>query len=269
VHGVADPPIGAEFDNPSRGSEPPRRSYIVCSTPRSGSGLLCRALISTRAAGIPLEYLNPIFRDRLTRRWGCGPSLDQYVAAIWRWRTDAGGTFGIKLHWAQLEALCREVLGRDSAEVGAKKVRDLLNTLFPNPSFVQIRRLDIYRQSVSLWRATHSGIWSIGLDALQPSEIDQPPYEFERINSCLDEIVSGQQGWDRLFGEGGLDPREVVYEDLLDDYAATVSDVLRHLLGPEVEIPIPPPETRRLADGYSERILTRFRSDLDAAVQRP
>ena len=38
---------------------PPHTSYTVCATQRSGSNLLCEALVNTGAAGRPTEYFLP------------------------------------------------------------------------------------------------------------------------------------------------------------------------------------------------------------------
>src|SRR3954466_12579190 len=96
---------GTEYDTPP-GSAPERTvTYVVCSTPRSGSGLLCRALAGTGVAGTPIEYFNGWRRPMLAGGWGCGTSLAAYAEALQDRRTDTAGVFGTKLHWGQLEGL--------------------------------------------------------------------------------------------------------------------------------------------------------------------
>ena len=46
----------------------PRSSYLVCATPRSGSTLLCEALINTGLAGHPKEYYEALRHSGLPRR---------------------------------------------------------------------------------------------------------------------------------------------------------------------------------------------------------
>lgn len=53
----------------------PTRSYLVCATPRSGSTLLCEALLATGVAGRPREYFEALKETGLPRRpreyfWG-------------------------------------------------------------------------------------------------------------------------------------------------------------------------------------------------------
>jgi LPS sulfotransferase NodH len=53
----------------------PRRSYLVCATPRSGSTLLCETLEQTGIAGRPREYFEALKETGVPRRpreyfWG-------------------------------------------------------------------------------------------------------------------------------------------------------------------------------------------------------
>src|SRR3954453_9642741 len=46
----------------------PRSSYLICATPRSGSTLLCEALLNTGLAGNPKEYFEALRETGLPRR---------------------------------------------------------------------------------------------------------------------------------------------------------------------------------------------------------
>src|SRR2546423_6871003 len=46
----------------------PRRCYLVCATPRSGSTLLCEGLESTEVAGRPREYFEELKETGVSRR---------------------------------------------------------------------------------------------------------------------------------------------------------------------------------------------------------
>jgi LPS sulfotransferase NodH len=260
LSGVANPRIDARYDAevPWPRAQP-RRAYIVCSTPRSGSGLLCRGLIATGVAGIPLEYANPVFRSPLSARWQCGRSLEAYVEAARRWRTGTAGTFGIKLHWAQFAALCHEALHDWDDERDELRGHALLAHLFGDLTFVRIGRRDLDRQAVSLWRASGSGVWSSATPG--PAAPNPGPYDFAEIEHCRSEIIRGEQGWDRFFMAAGVPPFNVAYEDLVAAYPDTVRSVLAHAVGRVGEIVISPPETRQLADEHSVDLLRRFRAD--------
>src|SRR3712207_3129614 len=47
---------------------PPRRAYLVCATPRSGSTLLCETLTATGIAGRPAEYFETLRATGLPRQ---------------------------------------------------------------------------------------------------------------------------------------------------------------------------------------------------------
>ena len=127
-------PVGAEYDTPAGGpAASSLRCYIVCSTPRSGSSLLCRALASMGIAGTPTEYFNPVTRASLTARSR---------------RTSANGVFGTKLHWEQLEQLRAESLGLGRAEPEFEISASFLEQLLPAPVYIHILRRDVNRQAV-------------------------------------------------------------------------------------------------------------------------
>jgi trehalose 2-sulfotransferase len=236
--------VGPEYDE-SR--EPPRlgptRAYAVCSTPRSGSGLLCRGLAATGELGTPLEYLNPVLREIFAERWGCGPGLEAYVDALHGRRTAANGVFGIKVHWAQLAAA--------AAEAGVAPA-ELLERVAP-AGRVRTRRGDRVAQAVSYWRAGRSGVWSL---AAGVEHVDDAPYDFDGIAACYAEIERSERDWDALVPGA----ETVAYEELASDYAGTMRRVASTLGAPEVEVG--PPSTRRLADERSAALAERFRADL-------
>jgi LPS sulfotransferase NodH len=237
--------VGPEHDEPQGANRRPRLAYVVCSTPRSGSGLLCRGLASTGQLATPLEYLNPELRALVAGRWRCEPGLDAYLDALHARRTAANGVFGVKLHWAQLEQAATEA-GTSPGE--------LLERVAPRARLVRITRADAVAQAVSLWRAERSGVWSLADGAAFE---ERPEYDFDGIAACLAELERAERAWDELLA--GADPLTVAYEGLVRDYAGVVARVARHLgaIAPTV----PPPATRRLADGRSAELAARFSAE--------
>jgi LPS sulfotransferase NodH len=259
--------IGPDRDTrPPRPETPPERSYIVCSTPRSGSGLLCRALAGARVAGSPLEYFNPLHRGRLLERWGCGPSLGEYVRALYALRTTPDGVFGAKLHWDQFVALRAEALGLPGSEPGYELSAAFLERLLPGAVYVRIIRRDVNRQAVSLWFALHTGTWSVAADDGDDDdggERARVPYSFDGIERCRRLIENAELHWDRFLRFNGRAPVEVVYEDLVARYPAEVDRVLA-AVAPGAAPATAAPATRRLSDARSEEFLERLAHDRDA-----
>ena len=110
--------VTAEADYPAW-SGPPRRSIAVCTQQRSGSTLLGEAIHSAGGLGCPLEYFHAGFRPAFERRWETATFRD-YLDALYRFRTDPGGTFSVKLFWIDVMRLLQE---REYERVGETKPR--------------------------------------------------------------------------------------------------------------------------------------------------
>src|SRR5438128_1228021 len=77
-----------------------RRKYLICSTQRSGSFLLCRQLINA-GIGVPQEYFNPLHRNLLCGRWNLDPrDTPGYIRSLYAKRTTRNGIWGVKLQWS-------------------------------------------------------------------------------------------------------------------------------------------------------------------------
>jgi len=134
------------------------RTLFICSTPRTGSTMLGDLLADTGLVGHADEYFGEVFRQDvvpgLSRR-----GFDDYLVACTQ-HAHGTGTFGIKLHWDQVEVflyllrLRRGLHGLDDAAV--------IEAIFPSPSFVWMRRRDTVAQAVSWWKAMGTGKWTDG-----------------------------------------------------------------------------------------------------------
>jgi LPS sulfotransferase NodH len=252
--------LGPEHDtNPDPGAS--WKPYIVCSTSRSGSNLLCRGLRGTGVAGEPLEYLNPRHRRSLSERWGCGPSLTAYVAALRARRSSADGVFGTKLHWTQLESIQAEAKGLPTHEPPFTLDSEVLDSLFPGARYVHILRLDVNAQAVSLWMAHQSNVWSLA-DGEPDSGTEHVRYSFTGINRYRRGLVLGEMHWDRYFRVNGISPIRVVYEDLAARYSSVLRDVVDQLFPGVGEVRIGPPESRLQGGERARSFAERFARDL-------
>src|SRR5438270_10596311 len=69
------------LDQPEFTGEP--QKIFICSTPRSGSYMLCRYMVNA-GIGVPHEYFNPVIMRAIAPRLGLGSEIKQLQ---WRPRT--------------------------------------------------------------------------------------------------------------------------------------------------------------------------------------
>ncbi|MBA2530271.1 MAG: sulfotransferase, partial [Euzebyales bacterium] len=139
--------------------------------------------------------------------------------------------------------------------------RAALGAVFPHCRYVHVRRRDVDRQAVSWAVAEATGRWG------DRGEGDRPPevaYDFKAIEDCRRRIVAGDACWRALFRAVDTVPLEVVYEDLVADYRATVAAVAAYLGVALRPSQVSPPRLRQQAGEGSERLVARYRSDRHA-----
>lgn len=241
---------------------PPARTVLICSHPRSGSTLLGEAIYYTGGLGCPLEYLHRGFRPAIAARWNA-PTLPDYVRALYRFRTDPSGVLSSKLFWRDLDETALE-LGEGTT------VSQALNRLFPQPTFVYLRRRDRVRQAVSAFAARVTGTFR-ALDEASSGGTGEVAYEYEGILRELAAADASHASWRQFFTERRIVPLCVDYEDLVNDYSGTVERVVSSLSNSgERHQPVRPPRPRlrRQADATSEGLIGRFLRDHARATSR-
>lgn len=237
------PPRAARSDVPDFR---PRLSLVVCATPRSGGNLLCEALTNTGLAGRPAEHFEAGPRRTLSGLWNADGDLLAYLAELFERTSTPNGVFATKVMAGELAELRAPLLG------GA----------FPNPRYVWIRRRDTIRQAVSSEIARQTGIWSSAGEDL-PIRTPRPRFDRAAIAACLQDIERAESSWRTFFSAAGVEPVQVWYEELADEYEGTARRVLGEL-GIEVppDLRLGPRQLSRQAGAVSERWVERFRQAL-------
>ncbi|HEX5780816.1 MAG TPA: Stf0 family sulfotransferase, partial [Solirubrobacteraceae bacterium] len=241
------------------------RAYLVCATPRSGSTLVCEALKGTGVAGRPEEYFEAVpATGRLPRPAdyleglddaealalvGGAParepppysslegvgSYDEHVARALEWGTTPNGVFGAKLMWDHVGRL--PALG--------------------DPRYVWVRRGDVVRQAVSLWRAMQTQSWR---DDSTDGEGGQhaPQYSFAALRHLVARLTDHDARWREFLA--GAPVLEVTYEELTADLPGVIRRTLDHV-GVADSVDIPQPAMRRQADELSEAWVAAYARD--------
>ncbi len=232
-------------------TDPPREpdlSYVVCSTPRCGSGLLTRGLASTGLVGTPAEYFNPVNITTLCTRWGLPEDMSIYAPFLRTHRTDANGVFGVKVHWDQLEAANRRAGDPEAIFAFA-----------PGARFVHISRRDADAQAVSLWVALLTDAWHRERD--EPAPRTRVPYDYGEIERLRALMLRHEAAWVGFFAAHRLQPVEVVYEDLIADYEGELRRVVGALRPGVAVAEIPPPIGVSQSNEHTRALVERFRRD--------
>jgi trehalose 2-sulfotransferase len=243
----------------------PRRCYVVCTIPRSGSNLLTDGLRETRRAGVPKQFFLPKAESRYAAEIGIDPTADYaaYVRGIVNTKTTRNEVFGFKLMSWYLEDFLKRL--RNNGALGDAATDDLkvLRNAFPRLRFIYIRRRHKLRQALSTARALQTGLWKVQNGKLPERE---PQFDAELIEQSLREAERQEKIWEDFFQRLAIQPFEVQYEQLCRDYEETVRSVLDFL---KISLPsgarIGSPVTIRQADEISRIWEERFLSERPSA----
>jgi len=243
----------------------PRRCYVVCTIPRSGSNLLTDGLRDTRRAGMPKQFFLPKAESRYSSELGIDPVADYgaYVRTIVNTKITRNEVFGFKLMSWYLEDFLARL--REAHGFGNSTTSDLelLCSAFPRLRFVRIVRRHKLRQALSTARALQTGLWKVqeGKNVLR-----EPEFDPDLIEQSLHEAERQDKLWDGFFQRIGVKPFEVEYEKLCQNYDKTIRAVLNFL---RIKLPagarVGPPVTTRQADEISRMWEERFLAERPSA----
>ena len=255
-------PVGG--GTPARRAGPPTRICFLTTLPRSGSWLLSDVLWGSGLVGQPHEYFRPDFTDLWSAEWGVpqGAAYRDYVDAALSCTQSANGVFCAKLHWYQF-AWLRQQLASDTGTDPDTAFAEC----FPGASFVFLHRRDTARQAISYHRASQTQAWfDLGDSAPSQEGLD---VDLQQVRWFEDVLVDHRDRWRGHFETHGIEPLEVLYEDLAADNAGTVDGVLAYLGIEEPAPPLPAPRLRPQSDHTTERVLAAYRAARPTLLPAP
>jgi trehalose 2-sulfotransferase len=241
-------------------------TYVIASTPRSGSSLLAAGLVATGVAGRPEEYFTPdhigAYKEDLKLPMDC--SWSEYLAKVMAFAATENGVRGFKIHWRHVVVLAQALGFR--GDPGS-----VLEALFPAAVFVNIVRADRRAQAISLFRAETTGEWfrshgssrrvrPWGLYLARPTagraavDLTGMAPTYEQIVEIERSIDAEQEAWTDYFTTRRLEVLTVRYEDLDASYRDEIARVLQFLGGdPALAAGVPRPPLERQSDHINER----------------
>jgi LPS sulfotransferase NodH len=244
--------ISSELLDQTEFSGTPKKVFI-CSTPRSGSYLLCRYMINV-GLGVPHEYFNPIVMRQIAPRFGFEEGmrglrwwppgrkdllflrakeraaerefLRKYLPAVIARRCQQG-VFAAKIHFRDFRTVLDNPVGHRLLEGGL---------------FVHLYREDRLKQAISERFAQLTGQWGID-DAVTTTPAAEPDFfDLGAIHRTMGDLSAQDQGWRSWLAQNGRNPLSISYERLCEDPFSFVKTIASHL-------GIHPQALRR---GYSE-----------------
>ena len=242
-------------------------SYLICSTPRTGSTLLCGLMASTTVAGRPESYFRQPDEELWANRWDIVRSSDgvfeyaEFVrAALAAGRTE-NGVFAARIMWGTMDYLVDRLDTVCPAPAGGGDL-GLLNLVFGHTRFVYLHREDVLAQAVSWHRAEQTGVWR-QTDQEEPKQPEQEPdFDFDQICKFVQMIGEHNSAWRTWFSSVGVQPHMVRYEDLDAEPVGVAREVLDFL-----GLRLPPGRLiktrhRRLADELNTQWIERYRAEM-------
>lgn len=234
----------------------PQQSYIVASSRRTGSTMLCSSLNQTGVAGHIEEYIElKTFTLAKQGRIQVGQML---VDAL-KVNQTPNGIFGLKVHFSDLERFRTELLpGLNAAE------QSVFHDLVHQSRYIYLTRRNQIRQAISDWRANATSVHQVlrnDKESLRKLQRQQVPYQYDQLNTHLKGLVEDDRSWHKFFAKNQISPLTLVYEDMVRDPNATLRSVLDYL-NLKCDRSDIIPVTEQLADEYTENIYNQFVADL-------
>lgn len=192
----------------------PTKYYMICTSPRTGSELVCEYLSRTEKAGKPGEHFFPKRFPNFYEHYKINQFSD-YFNIILRERTTPNGVFGTKMIAGEILNDFLSIIRKQRIALN-QSLNDYqtLNFQFSNLSYIRLKREDRLRQAISFYRAESTGVWHDTGVQSSPVKI-----EFNRIaiQNYLDQINHIEYYWDQFFKQAQIIPLEITYESFVKD----------------------------------------------------
>jgi trehalose 2-sulfotransferase len=243
-------------------------AFVICTSPRSGSTLLC-GLLKAAGQGRPASLFHEPRLEAWLEEYGLAKQAFAsevealravFAAALAEGRGETD-VFGLRMQrgsfgfFAEKLRVVHPGLQSDAARMRAAFGRVL---------FIHLTRGDKLGQAISLVKASQSGLWHRNADGSELERLappQEPVYDRAVIAREMAELVAMDRGWLDWFAAEGISPLRISYEALSADPRAELARVLQALgRDPAAAAQLRPP-VAKLADAVSRDWAARFSAE--------
>jgi len=244
-------------------------SYVICTSPRSGSTLLCKLLAATGVSGRPGSH----FHEPSLAAWLADydlaradfPSERAAVGAVFDAAREEGtgetGMFGLRLQRHSFAFFMQKL---DLLHPGLPDDPARFQAAFGRTLFLHLSRKNKLDQAISFVKARQTGLWHQALDGTELERLSppqEPVYDAGAIAQQMAEFTTYDAEWNAWFTAAGIAPLRMTYDALAGDPSGALGEVLDHLgCDPRIAKGIAPP-VAKLADDTSRIWAERFAAE--------
>lgn len=244
-------------------------SYVICTSPRSGSTLLCKLLAATGVAGNPKSH----FHDPSISEWlgyyglksDPTASEQEVLAAVFQAAIATGssetGIFGLRLQRHSFDFFSQKLA---VLHAGHGSDVERYRAAFGRTVFIHLTREDKVGQAISYEKAHQTGLWHMAPDGTELERLSPPrapEYDGEKLKKHFDLLTGFDRDWNAWFAAENIQPYRIIYETLSENPIETLRQTLEFLgLEPNsadgVELGV-----AKLADDVNHDWAMRFRAE--------
>lgn len=250
----------------------PRESYLVLSTPRSGSNLLCTYLEKIEY-GKPIEAFSENPNSRKRRNWGIDYS-DPYAVIKKAIEVETiNNVTGVKFMTTQFLFFlktARAVLGTEYQDLTDVEITDVF---FPGTRYIHLERMKKLKQAISLAKALQNGIWveKEGEDQSYKEYLLPALYDREHIECCFDLSLISDVNWRHFLTRNQVNYYHIYYEDLASNFVPKMLEIYRFLGidNNEVVAPALRKQANKESSNWEERFISETTWFTDPRISKP
>ncbi|HSV43830.1 MAG TPA: Stf0 family sulfotransferase [Candidatus Bathyarchaeia archaeon] len=205
------------------------KNFLGCSTPRTGSSLLCHLLKETNIAGMRTrgfptaqEFVLKSMLDRKTLSFSDSSDVKAFLVRLFDVTRTKNGVGGFKMMWEQLAYVYEQAQGF----LGGSCVYDLHRFFPPGIRYIWLIRKDELRQAVSWAKAIQTDAWDCHQQLKYKGSYR---FDFYRIRNLLYMIRERNRQWALFFEHNHIQPWIISYEELIGDLLGTVRLIFDYL----------------------------------------